>query len=128
MPSRFIGDRSVAKMAGVNPRLVSLVHESFNLSPVPFLVTEGVRSPERQAYLFHSGKSKTLLSRHLLQPDGFGAAVDIACIKDGKISWDFGLYKQVASAFYDASSRLGVKVIWGGSWPRFADGCHFELA
>ena len=120
---RLLDKRSVERLQGVNPALVQLVHEAFNLSEVPFIVTEGVRSKERQSYLFASGKSKTLLSKHLS-----GDAVDVAALVDGKINWSFESYHRIATAFKCAAAAAGVRLIWGGDWERLLDGCHFELA
>lgn len=127
MSSRSLDDASVRRLAGVDPRLVSLVHEAFNLSEVPFIITEGVRSPERQGYLFASGKSRTLRSKHILQDDGFGHAVDVACLVNGKISWEWKYYEIVANAFKRASYARFTPIAWGGNWEKFPDGCHFEL-
>ena len=118
---RLLDKRSVERLQGVNPALVQLVHEAFNLSEVPFIVLEGVRSKERQSYLFASGNSKTLLSKHLS-----GEAVDIAAIVDGKVNWSFEHYERIAQAFFDVASRLGAPIVWGGAWPKFRDGCHLD--
>ena len=115
--------RSVAKLQGVHPDLVKIVFEAFNLSPVPFVVTDGFRSAERQAYLFATGKSRTLLSKHIE-----GKAVDVAAIVAGRVNWDFVNYEPIAAAFKDAASRLRLSIVWGGDWPKFRDGCHFQLA
>ena len=123
MAARFLDARSVSKLSGVNPVLVQLVHEAFNLSEVPFIVTEGVRSNERQSYLFASGKSKTLLSKHIN-----GEAVDIAAIVDGKVNWSYENYIPISQAFKRAAAAAGVRLIWGGDWERLLDCCHFELA
>lgn len=89
---------------------------------MPFIITEGVRSVERQAYLFASGHSRTLQSAHL-----DGSAVDIAAIVDGKISWLFDDYLTISKAWKLEASLLGVPIIWGGDWPKFRDGPHFQL-
>ena len=122
-PSRFLDARSVSKLHGVDPALVQLVYEAFNLSEVPFIVTDGLRSSERQAYLLASGKTKTLRSRHL-----GGKAVDVAALVDGRVNWEFANYEPIAAAFKDAAARLGLSIVWGGDWPKFRDGCHFQLA
>ena len=104
--------RSIERLAGVNPRLVHVVYEAFNLSEVPFIVSEGLRSADRQAYLFASGKSRTLLSKHLN-----GDAVDIAAIVDGKVNWDYQNYLLISSAFKNAAYALKEHIRWGGDWP-----------
>ena len=41
-----------------------LAHEVLKISPVDFTITEGYRSKNRQEYLYKTGKSKTLNSKH----------------------------------------------------------------
>jgi peptidoglycan L-alanyl-D-glutamate endopeptidase CwlK len=109
-------------MAGVHPRLVALVREAAALSPVDFMVTEGLRTPERQAALVRAGASRTQRSRHLT-----GHAVDVAALIDGQVRWDWPLYPRIAAAFKAAAVRQGTAIVWGGDWPRLRDGPHFEL-
>ena len=43
-----------------------------------FAVDEGVRTVARQAALVKDGLTQTMQSKHLIQPDGFGHAVDLS--------------------------------------------------
>ena len=54
-----LSERSIKRLDGVHPRLAALVREAAALSPVDFMVTEGVRTPERQAALVRAGASRT---------------------------------------------------------------------
>ncbi|HST91324.1 MAG TPA: M15 family metallopeptidase [Brevundimonas sp.] len=117
-----LSERSLKRLQGVHPRLVALVKEASALTPVDFLVTEGVRSPHRQAALVRAGASRTLKSRHLT-----GHAVDVAALVDGQVRWDWPLYPRIAAAFKAAAARQGTAIVWGGDWPRLKDGPHFEL-
>lgn len=114
--------RSRARLAGVHPALVAVVEEAARTSPVPFIITEGRRTPERQAALVRAGASRTLNSRHLT-----GHAVDVAARVEGRIRWDWPLYPRIAAAFKAAAQAQGVALVWGGDWPRLRDGPHFEL-
>ncbi len=114
--------RSRARLQGVRPDLVAVVEDALALSPIDFMVTEGLRSPRRQAELVRAGASRTLNSRHLT-----GHAVDLAAFVDGRIAWDWPLYPRIAVAMKAAARRRGVALIWGGDWPRLRDGPHFEL-
>jgi peptidoglycan L-alanyl-D-glutamate endopeptidase CwlK len=114
--------RSRARLKGVHPALVAVVEAAIASTPVDFMVTEGLRTPERQAALVKAGASRTLNSRHLT-----GHAVDVAALVDGKVRWDWPLYPRVAEAFKAAAARLGVPIVWGGDWPSLRDGPHFEL-
>jgi peptidoglycan L-alanyl-D-glutamate endopeptidase CwlK len=117
-----LSKRSLARLDGVHPRLVALVREAIALTPVDFMVTEGLRTAERQAALVRAGASRTLRSRHLT-----GHAVDVAALIDGQVRWDWPLYPRIAAAFKAASVRQGTPVVWGGDWPKLRDGPHFEL-
>lgn len=117
-----LSERSLRRLAGVHPRLVALVREAAALTPVDFMVTEGLRSPERQAALVRAGASRTRKSRHLT-----GHAVDVAALVDGEVRWDWPLYPRIAAAFKAAAARQGTPVVWGGDWTSLRDGPHFEL-
>lgn len=117
-----LSKRSLARLEGVHPRLVALVREAIALSPVDFMVTEGLRTADRQAALVRAGASRTLKSRHLT-----GHAVDVAAMLDGQVRWDWPLYPRIAAAFKAAAVRQGTPVVWGGDWLRLRDGPHFEL-
>lgn len=117
-----LSKRSLVRLEGVHPRLVALVREAIALSPVDFMVTEGLRTPERQAALIRAGASRTKRSRHLT-----GHAVDVAALVDGQVRWDWLLYPRIAAAFKAAAVRQGTPIVWGGDWPSLRDGPHFEL-
>ena len=68
-----LSDRSRARLKGVHPALVGVIEEAIGISPVDFMVTEGLRTAARQAALVKAGASRTLNSRHLT-----GHAVDVA--------------------------------------------------
>lgn len=114
--------KSQEKLKGVDARLVSVVERAATYSTVKFIVTEGLRTQERQAMLVKQGASKTMNSKHLT-----GRAVDIAPIVDGKVRWDWPLFYPVADAFKKAAAELNVEIVWGGDWKTFKDGPHFEL-
>jgi peptidoglycan L-alanyl-D-glutamate endopeptidase CwlK len=112
--------RDKARLAGVHPDLVAVVEAA--RQQVPFIVVEGMRTRERQAQLVKSGASRTMDSRHLT-----GHAVDLAPTVDGEVRWDWPLFYPMAKAVKDAAKARGVALVWGGDWPRFRDGPHFEL-
>lgn len=114
--------RCRSRLKGVHPDLVAVVEAALARSPVPFIVTEGVRTPERQAALVRVGASRTLKSRHLT-----GHAVDVAAIVDGRIRWDWPLYARIAEAFKAAALEQKTPIVWGGDWKTLRDGPHFEL-
>ena len=113
--------RSIDNMKGVHPDLVRVVHTALKISPIDFLVTEGLRSVERQKQLFEAGASRTMNSRHLT-----GHAVDLAAWVGG-VRWDWPLYEIIAVAMKQAAKDEDVAIVWGGDWTTFRDGPHFEL-
>lgn len=117
-----LSKRSMDRLEGVHPALVGVVYEAILRTPVDFMVTEGLRTSQRQSALVRAGASRTLKSRHLT-----GHAVDVAALIDGKVRWDWPLYPRIAGAFKAAAREQGVALVWGGGWPRLRDGPHFEL-
>lgn len=117
-----LGSKSLARLEGVHPDLVRVIHRAIEITPVDFSVVEGLRTKERQAELVAAGASKTMNSRHLT-----GHAVDIAPYVGGTIRWDWPLFYQLAPAVKKAATELGVKVEWGGDWATFKDGPHWQL-
>lgn len=122
MTHRF-GLRSQSNLIGVHPDLIAIAFKALELSPVDFAITEGVRTVSRQRELFAQHKSQTLDSRHIT-----GHAIDVAAIRDGKITWNWAEYETIANAFKSAAMELGIPLVWGGDWKTFKDGPHFELS
>ena len=118
-----LSQRSRARLQGVHPDLIVVVEAAIRRTEVDFMVTEGLRDPVRQAALVRAGASRTLNSRHLT-----GHAVDVAALVEGRVRWDWPLYGLVAEAFKATAFDLKTPIIWGGDWPKFRDGPHFELA
>jgi peptidoglycan L-alanyl-D-glutamate endopeptidase CwlK len=109
-------------MKGVHPDLVGVIEHAAEIAPGTFIVTEGLRTPDRQYQLYVTGASKTLNSRHLT-----GHAVDLAALVDGKVRWDWPLYHKLAAVVKQAAYERNVPLIWGGDWKSFPDGPHYEL-
>ena len=117
-----LSQRSHERLKGVHPDLVAVVEAAILLTPVDFMITEGLRTPARQAELVRTGASRTLNSRHLT-----GHAVDVAAWIDGGVRWDWPLYPRIAEAFKATAREQGTAIIWGGDWRTLRDGPHFEL-
>ena len=117
-----LSQRSLDRMKGVDERLVNVVKRAIEISEVDFMVTEGLRTKERQAQLVKAGASKTMNSKHLT-----GKAVDLAAVVGGQVRWDWPLYNKIAVAMKRAAEILNVKIQWGGDWVTFKDGPHFEI-
>lgn len=117
-----LSQRSRDRLKNVHKDLIKVIELAITKSSVDFVVTEGLRTKERQRKLVAAGASKTLNSRHIT-----GHAVDVAALVDGKIRWDWPLYAKIAEAVKAAANELNVKIVWGGDWRSFKDGPHFEL-
>jgi len=122
-----LSDRSKRNLIDVHKDLQEVVCRAIQITEVDFMVTEGLRTKERQQELFDAGASKTLNSRHLEQEDGTSHAIDICALIGGRADWSFCIYEKLAVTFKQAAQDLGVDIQWGGDWPTFKDGCHFEL-
>lgn len=113
---------SLKKLQGVHPDLIKLCNKALDYSVHDFIITEGLRTVEKQKALFEAKKSQTMNSRHLT-----GHAIDFAVIYGKEIGWALPLYKDVSEAFKKASKELNIPMIWGGDWKSLVDGPHIEL-
>ena len=122
-----LNTRSKNNLKGVHPALINVVNKSAEIvtEKLPnyhFVITDGVRTLERQKQLLAEKKTKTLNSKHLT-----GHAVDIAVFIDGKITWDLKEYKLVVSLFKEAAKELNVEIECGADWIKFIDAPHIEI-
>lgn len=114
-----LSNKSLGRLEGVHPHLVTVVKLAITLTDQDFLVLEGLRTTERQRTLVDKGASQTMNSRHIT-----GHAVDLAPFP---ISWDWKYFYPIADAMKLAASQLGTSLEWGGDWTSFKDGPHFQL-
>jgi peptidoglycan L-alanyl-D-glutamate endopeptidase CwlK len=114
--------RSYDRMRGVDPRLIAIAALALKRSEIDFVVTEGLRTTERQRQLVAAGASRTMKSKHIV-----GRAIDVAAYHCGEVRWDWPLYEKIAAAMLSAAADLNVSITWGGHWTSLKDGPHFEL-
>lgn len=117
-----LGKKSLARLSGVHPSLVSVAERAIEVTECDFAVLEGVRSVARQRQLVAAGASQTMNSRHIT-----GHAIDLGAYVGGSVRWDWPLYYKIADAMKQAAAELQVPLEWGGDWKRFKDGPHFQL-
>lgn len=115
-----LSQRSLNNLKGVHPDLVRVVKRAILITPVDFVVIEGLRTAKRQAALVKAKASWTMNSRHLT-----GHAVDLAAWL-GTVRWEWPLYEVLNDAMQEAGDIEGVPIFWGGTW-KTRDGPHFEL-
>jgi peptidoglycan L-alanyl-D-glutamate endopeptidase CwlK len=120
-----LNSTSIARMRGVDPNLISLAKKAREISPIPFEITEGIRTKDRQAYLVKTGKSRTMKSYHLR-----GKAIDFVAMPGGKVSWNIKDYKTIVEkAFKPAAKALGLTgaITYGLYWKSIVDGPHVQI-
>lgn len=116
---------SITRMRGVDPNLIALAKMAREISPIPFEISEGLRTAERQRYLVRTGKSRTMKSYHLR-----GKAIDFVAMPDDKVSWSLPDYKTIVEkAFKPAAKQLGLtdKITYGIYWKSIVDGPHVQI-
>ena len=116
--------RSLDVLAGVTPPLRQVATQALEISRIDFAVISGRRNRAQQRALVEAGKSLTMQSRHLT-----GEALDVVALDpaSGRADWSRAGLMEVAIAFHEAASRLGIRIAWGGSWRHFEDCPHIEL-
>jgi len=119
--------KSLAKLDGAHPDLRKVIVCAAQLSDIDFTVLEVQRTLARQKQLYAQGATRTMNSRHLVKPDGFSRAVDIAPLDGGQVSWAWPLYHKLAPIIKQAAKELNVPIEWGGDWKSFKDGPHWQL-
>ncbi len=94
------------------------------------ILTCSYRSPQEQAELYQSGRSKPgpvltncdgvrKLSMHNYYP---AKAFDVGVLEGGKYRSDAQAYAPLG----ELAAQLGI--VWGGNWPKLKDNCHFQQA
>ena len=135
MPS--FSDKSASRLATCHPDLRAVLEEVIKYRDCTII--EGVRTVEQQTEYVRTGKSRTMASKHLVQPDGWSHAVDVA---PWPIDWEdhnrFSFFAGYVAAVADAmlvAGTIGHRIRWGGDWDSdgnirehsFSDKPHFEL-
>lgn len=125
----------MSKLDGVHPKLVAAVEKiQFVMSYIghPMMVTDGVRTLQQQQRLYQQGRGLAgpivthadglaVKSNHQMKADGYGHAVDMCFVVNGRPSWDEGLPWKL---YGEVAKSLGLD--WGGDWRR-PDKPHIEM-
>lgn len=125
----MLNERSLKALVGVHPDLVAVARRAGEIMPGGFVLTEGMRTKERQRILFAKGLSKTMNSRHIV-----GMAVDFAPLidtdgdGDKEVTWKTPAFLPVIKAFKQAAAELNIPIVSGGDWKTFRDYPHIELS
>lgn len=122
---------SEQRLSACHPDLQRLFREVLQIHDCTIIY--GPRTVEEQTRLVAQGLSRTMDSRHLVQPDGYSHAVDAAPYPiDWKNTKRFYYFAGLVMA---AAHKLGINIRWGGDWDQdndlddqtFMDLVHFEL-
>ena len=111
-----LSQRSFQKLAGVNDILQDTVKEAIKLTKIDFGVIYGIRTLDEQKRLYEAGRSQTMNSKHLLQDDDTGHAVDLMAYDGSNPSWELVMYDDIADAMKEASKKTGAVLRWGAAW------------
>ena len=106
-----LSKRSLARLEGVDERMVRVVKTAISFSNVDFGVIQGLRTIEEQRELVAKGASQTMKSKHL-----DGLAVDLMAYVGSRGSWELSLYDDIADAMKLAAIEEGVSLRWGAAW------------
>ena len=120
--------RSLNNLKGVHPLMVKLMKTAITNAPIDFVITEGVRTVERQKELFKQGKSKCdgiiKKSNHQIKANGYGYAVDLYPLP---IQYkNIEPYKLLSEHIKKVAKQLNINITWGGEW-KMRDYPHYEL-
>ena len=148
-----LSQRSLDRLKGVDDRLIKVVKRAIELSPIDFMVLEGVRSKEQCMINYGKGRTAsqcaakgvptkyanpsaakvTWLNNPFASKHTVGKAVDLVPYP---VDWnDLKKFDLIAQAMLQAAKELGVPVRWGADWdndgkPRErgeSDSPHFEI-
>jgi len=106
-----LSTRSMSRLEGINPDLITVVTEAIKLTNVDFGVTCGMRTVEEQEKLVASGASQTMKSKHLE-----GRAVDLVAYIGPNVTWALNKYDELADAMAAAAKQKGIALKWGAAW------------
>lgn len=106
-----LSKRSLARLEGVDERMVRVVKTAISVSTIDFGVIQGLRTIEEQRELVAKGASQTMKSKHI-----DGLAVDLMAYVGSRGSWELTLYDNLADAMKIAAEEEDVQIRWGAAW------------
>jgi peptidoglycan L-alanyl-D-glutamate endopeptidase CwlK len=111
---------SETQLATGNQLLQLIARRALELSPTPFKIAEGYRSPKKQQQAAASGASKVKFSKHNY-PSSLAFDITYLDEQGNEVKGsDWKRFKKymppVADAFRRAAEEMGVNLRWGGGW------------
>ncbi len=138
---QYVLNQSLSKLKSVNPNLVEIIKEAIQSTSIPFIITEGVRTTERQKELYAQGRTAPgqivtncdgvkVKSNHQPKENGYGHAVDLYPYINGSIRIHEAYVPEslqiIAEHIQTTAQKMNLYIIWGGDW-EMKDYSHFEL-
>ena len=131
-----LSNTSLARLRGVDSRLVNVVKRAIEITTQDFMVLEGLRSQERQDELYAQGRTKPgpIVTWVKVGTHTSGTAVDLVPYP---VDWnDLSKFDAISKAMFQAAKEQGVRIRWGADWNQNgtarergeSDSPHFELA
>ena len=105
-----LGKGSLAKLEGIDERMIAVVKYAINVTKQDFSVICGMRTIEEQKVLVAKGASQIMKSKHI-----DGMAVDLMAYVDGG-RWELNLYDEIADAMAEGAREIDVPIVWGAAW------------
>lgn len=115
------------RLKRAHPDLAKIIRRAAEITTIPFTILQSDRTLTEQKANVAKGVSQTMKSRHLISPDGFVRAVDVAPLDGKNASFAWPLYHKLAPIMKQAAKDVNVPVEWGGDWVKFKDGPHWQL-
>jgi peptidoglycan L-alanyl-D-glutamate endopeptidase CwlK len=119
------GKRSVELLATCDKRLQELAYMMLDRSDFDLTITCGYRTEDEQNEAYKNGKSRAKFgqSKHNTFPS---KAIDICPYP---INWDTKdiRWQEMALNAMWCAGKLGIEIVWGGSFKSIKDLPHFEL-
>lgn len=133
--------KSENKLRGVHPDLQKLCHSVMAITPIDFAILHGVRTQQEQKALWDIGRlpgdtrkkvTWTLKSKHLIQSDGYGHAVDIGAYLNGVYlngdePKEVKYYLELSDIFKQKIKELGLNIFWGPDAGIKGDIGHYQI-
>jgi hypothetical protein len=123
-----LGSNSIKNLEGVDPRWLEIIPLALTLTQVDFGIPRdgGVRTALRQNEMFLDPDIETKCDGYInVSNHQSGKSVDVFAYIDSRASWHREHLLEIAAAMFQAASRLGYTIEWGGLWPW--DAPHFNL-
>ena len=111
-----LGSKSNGELIGVHSDMIAVCRRAIATTSQDFTIFDGIRTHDEQVEYVRTGVSKTLNSKHLQQPDGFGHAVDLVPYINGKLRWEMKPIIVIAGAVHDAATEYDTPLRWGAVW------------